>query len=461
MSRTKTSFSPQTLLQSLSGLPACQRLLVGFSGGADSTALLLALNQLAGQIQTSLEAVHFNHGLQTRADDWQQHCQRFCQQHKIPLQVQQLCVQHNDGSSPEAAAREARYQVIAQLLEKDDIYLTAHQADDQAETLFLNLLRGSGSQGLAGIPPLRVFAKGWLARPLLNFRREELEQYLNAEQVGWITDTSNQDQSMDRNYLRAKVFPDLEQRWPGLVGRLNQTSHHLRDQNVALRLLLAQVPAYLSADSITLPLDDFTKALPVLQAEIIRNWVHEHQAAPPPRARLQEFLQQLQDLRADSRAELRWGRWVIKHYAGQLWIHELPLPAPCQPAAWETSARLNLGGPHGNLLINGAAIVPFRQLRVTHRSELSKDPDISKSDKKKIKENMRLSGIPDWLRDMVPLLVSEDKLYAIGDWWLARDFQRLLLDAKLDYQWQPEHLLLLKVQSLCHNSAVDPEGALV
>lgn len=461
MRRNETRFCPQTLLLSLSGLPKCKRLLVGFSGGADSTALLLALHQLTGKMETSLEAVHFNHGLQTGADDWQQHCQHFCQQRNIPLQVQQLCVQHNAGSSPEAAAREARYQAIAQLLERADIYLTAHQADDQAETLFLNLMRGSGSQGLAGIPPLRVFAKGWVARPLLNVRREELEQYLNVENVGWITDTSNQDQSLDRNFLRATVFPGLEQRWPGLVKRLNQTSRHLRDQSAALRLLLAQSPEYLSPDGITLPLEGFSTALRVLQAEIIRNWVHERSASPPPRARLQEFLQQLQDLRADSQAELRWGRWLIKHHAGQLWMHELPLPAPCPPTAWEPSARLNLGGPHGYLLLNGAATVPFRQLRVSYRTLLSMDPFISRSDKKKIKENMRLSRIPDWLRDTVPLLVLENKLCAIGDWWLARDFQQVLRDAKVDYQWQPEHLLLMKVQSLCHNSAVDPEPPLV
>ena len=209
MSRTETRFSPQTLLLSLSGLPACKRLLVGFSGGADSTALLLALHQLQLQLTADLAAVHFNHGLQANAEDWLRHCQHFCQQRNIPLQVQQLWVQHNAGSSPEAAAREARYRAIAQLLERDDIFLTAHQADDQAETLFLNLMRGSGSQGLAGIPRLRVYAKGWVARPLLNVRREELEHYLNAENVGWITDTSNQDQSMDRNYLRATVFPSL------------------------------------------------------------------------------------------------------------------------------------------------------------------------------------------------------------------------------------------------------------
>lgn len=461
MSRTELRFSTQALLQSLSALPACKRLLVGFSGGADSTALLSALHQLSDQIEAELQAVHFNHGLQAQAHKWEQHCLQFCQQRNIPLQVRQLTLLHNDGSSPEAAAREARYQAIAQLLEEGDIYLTAHQADDQAETMFLNLMRGSGGQGLAGIPPLRVFSRGWLARPLLNVRREALEAYLRTEQVDWITDTSNQDQALDRNYLRGTVFPQLEQRWPGLVPRLNQTSRHLRDQGAALRLLLAQTPEYLSPDGITLPLTGLSKALPVLQAEIIRNWVHEQGASPPPRARLQEFLLQLQDLRTDSHAELRWGHWLIKHHVGQLWMHELPQPEPCPSMDWVTGSRLELGGDHGVLIINGEAILPFRHTRSSNRSTLSKDPSISKTDKKIIKENMRLSGIPDWLRDTVPLLVQENKLCAIGDWWVSRDFRQQLRDTKSDYQWQPKHLLLMKLQALCHHYNLASQATLV
>ncbi len=461
MSRTEPRFSTQVLLHSLSALPACKRFLVGFSGGADSTALLLALHQVSDQIEPDLQALHFNHGLQTKAIDWQQHCLQFCRQRNIPLQVRQLSLLRHDDSSFETAARDARYRVIAQLLEDGDIYLTAHQADDQAETLFLNLMRGSGGQGLAGIPPLRVFSRGWLARPLLNVRREALEAYLKAEQVDWITDTSNQDQTLDRNYLRGTIFPQLNRRWPGLVQRLNQTSRHLRDQGAALRLLLAQTPEYLSPDGVTLPLVGFSKALPVLQAEIIRNWVHEQGASPPPRARLQEFLLQLQALRADSHAELRWGYWLIKHHVGHLWMHELPLPQPCPSMEWETGPRLELGGDHGALIINGAAIPPFRHTRSSNRATLSTDPGISKTDKKIIKENMRLSGIPVWLRDTVPLLVQDDKLCAIGDWWVSRDFRLQLRNTKSDYQWQPRHLLLMKIQALCHRSNLASQATLV
>ncbi|HKX56666.1 MAG TPA: tRNA lysidine(34) synthetase TilS, partial [Xanthomonadales bacterium] len=193
MSRGPGDFSPQVLLSSLAGLPAHKNLLVGFSGGADSTALLLALHQLANELESSIEAVHFNHGLQDQAKDWQEFCQDFCRQREIPLQVHRLELTVKPGTSPETMAREARYAVIRQLLTADDIYLTAHHADDQAETVLLNLLRGSGAAGLAGIPRLRRVSHGWMARPLLQIRRAALENWLKSQNVQWINDSSNLD----------------------------------------------------------------------------------------------------------------------------------------------------------------------------------------------------------------------------------------------------------------------------
>src|SRR6187402_2964994 len=116
MSRVLDDFSPQALLSALAELPAHKRLIVGFSGGADSTALLLALHQLAKELGCSITAVHFNHGLQDQANDWQEFCQHFCRQLQIPLQVHTLELTVKQDTSPETMARIARYAVIRQLL---------------------------------------------------------------------------------------------------------------------------------------------------------------------------------------------------------------------------------------------------------------------------------------------------------------------------------------------------------
>ncbi len=461
MSRVVNQFTPQVLLQDIEALPDGKRYLVGFSGGADSTALLLALHQLAAQIATPLAAVHFNHGLQDSADDWEQHCRQFCQQRNIPLQVTKLTLQSKAQTSFETAARRARYQCIAKMMAAGDIYLTAHQAEDQAETMFINLMRGSGSEGLAGIPRLRKYSQGWLARPLLNVSRAALETYLIDEQVSWVSDMSNLDQSMDRSFLRNHIFPLLDQRWPGLVQRLNQSAEHMREQGSVLRELLSHHHAFVSADGITLCCKALNSASPLIQAEMIRHWARENGATPPPRERLREFLMQLQDIRADSQAELRWGQWLIKHHAALLWMHELPQASPCPNLSWDGSARLPLGTAHGFLLLDGSTDIPLPHAQVSHRSALPADLDQPKSIRRKIKEIMRISGIPVWLRDTVPVLFLDGKLSAVGDWWLAPEFRQQLQTANLVYRWQPEHVLLKKIQSVGHNCAVDPGFTLV
>jgi len=452
MSRIETLFTPQVLLQNLKALPACQRLLVGFSGGADSSALLLALHLLSPELESRVEAIHFNHGLQDSAAAWEQHCREFCLQRSIRLRVIQLNLQRYTTGSFETAARLARYQHITQLMTDGDIYLTAHQADDQAETLFINLLRGSGGDGLAGIPELRRYSRGWLARPLLNVRREALESWLSFEQVSWITDSSNLDQSMDRNYLRGCIFPLLEQRWPGLVQRLNQSAEHVRDRNTVIRELLARLPGLLPTDGITLDLKLLDSASQLLQAEVIRSWVRESTAVPPPRARLHEFLQQLQGRRADSQAELRWSNWLIKQHGDHLWMHDFPPPAPCPYLHWDTGVRLELGAEHGYLSIDGAVEKPFSSVRVSSRSAISCELKNFGSVMNKIKNIMRISGIPPWLRDTVPILLVGEQLYAVGDWWLAPELKKVLQDARLVYRWQPGHALLKKIQAVSHSS---------
>lgn len=461
MSRHAERFAPETLLGVLSGLPECNRLLVGFSGGADSTALLLALHQLLDRLDCSLEAVHFNHGLQDQAAQWEEHCKRFCKQLQVPLQVHKLALAINAGSSPETMAREARYEVIKQLLAPGDIYLTAHQADDQAETVLLNLMRGSGVAGLAGIPALRRFGSGWLARPLLPVERSALEEWLKSENVPWIHDTTNQDFSMDRNFLRGEIIPRLEGRWPGVVRRIHQSAEHLQERSDAFHELLIRTPELVSTNGFTLGLREFSQASMTLQAEIIRHWAQQRNAPPPPRARLREFLQQLQQARIGNHAELNWRGWLIKHQGGQLWLHEWPAPPPCPVRCWEEGQQLELGAAHGTILLKNKPDYCLTGALAGNRSALTACEEIHSSGKHKLKEIMRLSGIPAWLRDCIPVLVVNGELSAVGDWWFSPKLKACLEEHQQHYSWKVENPLLKHVQSVCHNWTVDPGNPLV
>lgn len=461
MSRGDVGFSALSLLNSLAELPPCKRYLVGFSGGADSTALLLALQLIRDELNCEIAAVHFNHGLQNQAEEWQKFCMDFCRERQIPLQVHTLDLSVEPGTSPETIAREARYEVIRQLLAPQDIYLTAHQADDRAETVLINLLRGSGDAGLAGIPRLRRLSRGWLARPLLDVRRAALEDWLTSQNVEWISDASNRDYAMDRNFLRGHIIPQLDERWPNVVMRLNQTAQHMEQRSAAFEELLCQFPAYVSADGYTLELKAFGHASKILQAEVIRNWTQQRGAPPPPRGRLQEFLGQLLSAKSDSHAELKWRGWLIRHHNGRLWMHPLPPPAACPLLMWGADAQLQLGPIHGELSWNGKLAELQHDTVICSRSALDPEHEISKTDKKIIKEIMRLSGVPDWLRDAIPLLLQEGKLSAIGDWWFSPAFKKPLAKYNQHYLWRPGDPLLQHVQSVCHNWTVDPDGPLV
>ena len=184
-------------------------LCVAFSGGLDSTVLLHLLVQLRlrGLVGGELRAIHIHHGLQTAADHWLSHCSRLCQQWQVPLVVSCVVVTRQQGESLEMAARRARYDAFATTLDRAELLLQAHHADDQAETVLMRLLRGSGVRGLGAIPAVRQLGAGRIVRPLLSCSRMQLRQYATANGLGWIDDPSNEDQQHDRNFLRAAILP--------------------------------------------------------------------------------------------------------------------------------------------------------------------------------------------------------------------------------------------------------------
>lgn len=188
--------------------------LLAFSGGLDSHVLLHACSQLRTEWpDLNVRAIHIEHGLQAISAQWVQHCQTVCAALTIPLQVEYLNLTIAAGQSLEAVAREARYAAFAQHLQAGEMLLTAHHQNDQAETLLLHVMRGSGVDGLAAMPMIRPFAQGHLARLLLPFTRADLQQYAAYYQLAYIDDPSNADNRFERNFIRNQVMPLLKQRW--------------------------------------------------------------------------------------------------------------------------------------------------------------------------------------------------------------------------------------------------------
>ena len=211
---------------------------VAFSGGLDSTVLLhacaeLRKRQAANNIKRRWQAVHVNHQLSQNADEWARHCDAFCLSQEIPFETVVVSVER-DSASLEASAREARYAALDKFLKKDSLLLTAHQADDQAETVLLRLMRGAGAAGLRAVHQRRIQGKGELVRPLLDLSRQVLKDYAKGNGLSWIDDESNDDLKFDRNYLRKEVIPNLKTRWPNVVNALQTVAEQASEQQSLL-----------------------------------------------------------------------------------------------------------------------------------------------------------------------------------------------------------------------------------
>lgn len=213
-------------------LPVC----AGFSGGLDSTVLLQVLADLRQAGGIALSALHVHHGLSPHADAWAAHCLDVCAALAVPCRVVRVEVSRAPRSSLEEEARRARHQAFAALAEP--VVALAHHADDQAETVLLQLLRGAGPKGLAGMPLLRPLAAGaprpLLLRPLLAFSREQLAAHARAQGWRWIEDESNLDNRLKRNFLRNTVAPLLREGFPDPALTLSRAARH---QAEAARLL--------------------------------------------------------------------------------------------------------------------------------------------------------------------------------------------------------------------------------
>jgi tRNA(Ile)-lysidine synthase len=444
-----SDFDSRHLLASLARLPAPEKYWIGFSGGADSTALLQAMWECREQLPVPIHAVHFHHGLQDAADAWQEHCNSFCRERDIPFLSEKLEIDSGVRSSPEEEARNCRYRAVARILGDQEMYLTAHHAEDQAETLFLNLMRGSGIEGLAGIPVLRNLEKGWVARPLLDRHRAELERFLETRGLSWLTDPSNEDTAFDRNYLRVDLFPLLEERWPGLVRRLSRTARNARITASAMAMFIENQSGDLIRDRFKMPLRKLLELEPEMQTLIVRQWLRRHEVSVLPEARLREFLDQLAGAQLTSQAEVQWEGWMIKRYQRDLWLHRRKPFMECPEVEWQGSMDVDLGPDSGSLHLIGDTVPIPGSWRVRARKEGDRIRLLPNGPSHKIKQFFQSAFVPPWLRPGIPVLEWNGEPVALGDWVFGHSLQKWLFENDLEYQWRPADSVLDRVRSDC------------
>ena len=392
-----------------------KRIAVALSGGLDSVVLLDTVCKAQAKNQNQIFAFHIHHGLQKQADDWLIFCEKLAKQYKIHFDFRLLHLNAEEAyGNIEARARAGRYEALADLCEEYGIedLLLAHHQNDQAETVLLQLLRGSGVAGLSGMPASRGIADNpgiTLWRPLLNQSRQELEAYAKEHKLKWIEDPSNQDTKYRRNAVRKKIIPALEKIQPEALANMARSAQLLGEAQTLLNRLAEQDgKSILNKNQLKVaPLLVLAKEDLPAANNVLRYWLQTQRLAMPSQERLQAWWRDLSQVKAD--ANLEWlhderkiylwrgmlqvgnaeaGRWVLK-----------TLPANSKqlglPAGWVKDAQDN------------------NQISLRERQGSEKIQIKPKTPRKTLKNLYQEADIPPWERQ-APLLYINDELIAVA-----------------------------------------------
>jgi tRNA(Ile)-lysidine synthase len=338
--------APRVIARVARAIPPGSAICVGFSGGLDSTVLLDLLADHAREARYGLAAVHVHHGLSPNADAWARSCERFCAERGVPFAVERVRVEADSPLGLEAAAREARYAVFARRTEP--YVALAHHLDDQAETVLLRLLRGTGIKGIGAMPEMRPLPGSAVQvfRPLLEHSRAELRTHAESRGLRWIDDESNASLAPQRNFLRHAVAPLIDPRMPAWREALARFARHAGEASELLEELA-------TIDGVPLEPGEPWPLRPDLSVErranALRAFLARNAVSMPTEARLAEMQRQLFEARDDARVRIDHdGVSIVRHRGSVFAERGLDAASPWR-VEWRRERDLELGGDRGSV----------------------------------------------------------------------------------------------------------------
>lgn len=415
------------------------RVCIALSGGVDSVVLLHLFAQLRTDYPMTLSAIHVHHGISVHADHWAQTCQQLCDQLAIPLQTCNINLHHRAELGLEAAARSARYAAFQQ--QHADFIALAHHRDDQVETLMLQLLRGAGAKGLAGMPVLRQPAnQPAYIRPLLDIDRSCILDWANQHGLHWIDDESNLDTHYARNFLRHEILPRLNQRYPAWRATLARSAQNLGEAALLLDEL-AQLDAIDGIKEQGISCHYLNQLSPPRARNLLRYFLSMHGVTMPSQIALTEMLEQLTQADADRNMAIHHDGHTLhrfQHY-GYL-VKQFAAPAPDSRWHWQGEPQLALPALGGTLHFSyqpapGLDLNKLHNINIRLRlgGEMFR-PDIKRPNHR-LKSLLQEADIPPWQRDRIPLIYSDDTLIHVPGIGTAHDWQALPASQSLHIGW--------------------------
>ncbi|ELY2909260.1 tRNA lysidine(34) synthetase TilS [Cronobacter dublinensis] len=426
----------------LCALRGRRQLLVAYSGGLDSTVLLHQLVRLREACPAlRLRAIHVHHGISPNADRWAAHCQAMCHRWQVPLELAYVELR-DEGLGVEAQARKARYQAFEAALASGEALVTAQHLDDQCETLLLALKRGSGPAGLAAMPAELPFAGCVILRPLLNTPRAQLKAWADRHELLWIDDESNQDDRYDRNFLRLRILPALEARWPHFTQAAARSAQLCGEQEQLLDELLApELAALMEGKTLAIaPLESMSERK---RAALLRRWLAALNAPMPARATLQRIWDEVAQSREDASPRLKVGDNEARRYQGRLWWIKarrgqrqtiIPWQDACRPLLLPQALGALAFGSEGD-----AVRAPRAQETLSVRFSASGTLYIVGRDRgRPLKKLWQELQVPPWRRETTPILFYDEQPICAPGLFVTREGQAQN-EPGLRLAWHKEH----------------------
>ncbi len=412
-----------TFYQHLCSLTPQPHYLIAYSGGLDSHVLLHLLSRLQTKDPLlKLRSIYIDHGLQAISKSWAAHCQHTASSLGIPHQTISLNLTPAKGQSIEALARDARYQALAPHLHAQETLLTAQHQDDQAETLLIQLLRGSGLDGLAAMPESISFAQGYHVRPLLNMPQSALEAYAKHYQLKHITDPSNADTRFNRNYLRHHVTPILKQRWPEMAKTLTRVARFQAEASQLLATYVSKELAdYRHKQDNTLSVSALKQADWLKQKALLREWIKTSGFPAPSEIKLQHIISDVLESTKHSQPIVHWQQTEVRRYQDALYIMPPLVPHDNKYVIhWDNINKpLVLTNNIGTLLPHDLG--NLRPLLLTHNITVTirfrQGGEKIRPEKRRyhlsLKNLLQEAAIPPWQRQHIPLIYGNEQLIQV------------------------------------------------
>lgn len=409
---------PESALEKYIAQHSCQQVCVAVSGGVDSMVCLHACVLLAQKTPNlRVRALYVNHHLSAQADNWAHKISHYCAAHCIAFEVKSIELDDLKTKGIEAAARTARYLALEQHIQPGEFVLTGHHRDDQAETVLLQLCRGTGLLGLGGMKALMPFGRGYLGRPLLGCTRESIVHWAREQSLSWVHDESNDDEHFSRNFLRHKVMPVLSQHWPACVSTIARNANHVRQMQQSIQTWIQEDYQRCIRSKQRLSVVALNALTCDRAGHVIRYWLAQSDVASPNHRHIIQIQHQLLSQKAKATAKVTWADVTLRVYQQHLWLVK-PDTSSCSSLSymlpWPNKKPLTLPGGAGMLLPSVVPEWAWQQPVFVTQRQGGERVQLKNGHSTSLKKYFQSRGTPPWKRHQYYLIVQNNRVIAVS-----------------------------------------------